>query len=99
NEINAMTSPVKRGQEHLIDESQIRFPREIILLMEIGELGVVQPNGSKDLLGIALSACGNLRLVASSRPGGMKSGRLAEGRLVFENDHRPFPLGVFFRFG
>jgi len=99
NEINAVTSPIKRGQEYLIDESQIRLPREIIFLMEIGELGVVQPNGSKDLLGIALSTCGNLRLVAPSRPGGMKSGRLAEGGLVFENDHRPFVFGVFFRLG
>ena len=99
NEIDAMAAAVKSGQEHLINESQVSFPRKIILLMEIGELRIIQPNRSKDFLGITLPARGNLRLVAPARPGGVKGGRLTKGSLVFKNDHRPFVFGVFFRLG
>ena len=72
---------------------------EILLLVAVNELGIVQPHGSENLLGVAFAAGGNLRLAVPSRPGRVQGGRLPEGGLVGKNDHRSFALGVFFSLG
>jgi hypothetical protein len=40
-----------------------------------------------------------LRLAPTSGPGCVQSRRLPERSLVFEDDHRSFGFGVFFRLG
>jgi len=49
---------------------------EILLLVAVNELGIVQPHGSENLLGVAFAAGGNLRLAVPSRPGRVQGGRL-----------------------
>src|SRR6202008_3319636 len=63
--------------------------------MKIDEAGVVQTDGSENLLRVALPARGNLRLTSAPGPGRMQGGSLPKRSLIFENHHRPFDLGVF----
>ena len=77
----------------------ICFPLKIVGLVQISKLRVVETNGPKDLLGVALAARRHLGLKASARPSRVQSGRLPERRFVFEHDYRTLGYGVFFRFG
>lgn len=72
---------------------------EVVLLVLVSELSVVQAHSSKNLLRMALASGGDLRLAAQPGPGGVQGWRLAEGSLVFKNDHRPFHPGFFLRRG
>src|SRR5436190_18707671 len=99
NQINPMTSPIKLWHQDLINKRQVSFPLEIVLLVQIGKLGVVQPDRTEHFLRVPFSASGNLGLTTASSPGGMERGRLPKRGFVLENNHRPFAFGVFFRFG
>ena len=99
NEVDPVTTAVEGGHDHLLQESQIGLPLKVTLLMKIDETGVVQTDGSENLLRVALPACGNLRLTPTLGPSRMQSGSLPKRSLIFENNHRPFGFGVFFRFG
>ena len=85
NQVDAVTAAIEGGHHHLLHENQIGLPLKVIFLMEVDEIGVVQTDRSKDLLGMALPQRGNLRLAATLGPGGMQGGRLPKRSLVFEN--------------
>src|SRR5438552_12831684 len=78
NQVDAVTAAIEGGHHHLLHESQIGLPLKVIFLMEVDEIGVVQTDRSKDLLGMALPQRGNLRLAATLGPGGMQGGRSEE---------------------
>ena len=99
NQEHAVSPPIKRGHQHLIQKRHISFPLEIVLLVEVDELRGVQTNRSKNLLGVPLASGGNVRLAGYSRPSGVQGGRLPERRLILEDDHRPFPPRFFLRRG
>jgi hypothetical protein len=99
NQEHAMAPPIERGHQNLIQKGHIGFPLEIVLLMEVDELGGVHAHGAKNLLGVAFAPGGDVRLAADSRPGGVQGGRLAERRLVLKNNYRPFAPGFFLRLG
>jgi hypothetical protein len=99
NQEHSVSPPIKRGHQHLIQKRHIRFPLEVILLVEVDKLRRVQPNGPKNLLRVALTPGGNLGLAAHSSPSRMQSRRLAEGRLVLKDDYRSFGTGFFLRRG
>ena len=94
-----MTPPIKRGNQNLIQERHVGFPLEIVLLMEVDELGGVHPHRPKDLLRVALASGGEVWLVGHARPSGMQGRRLAKRRLVRKNNYRPFAAGFFLRRG
>lgn len=96
NQVDPVAAPIEGGHRHLLQEGQIGLPLKIVFLMQVDELGVVQLHGPENLLRIALASRGDLRLTSPSGPGRVQGGSLTERRLVFENDHRPFALGVFF---
>jgi hypothetical protein len=98
-QINPVAAAVEGGHHDLLQEGQIGFPRKIIFLVQINETGVIETNCAEDLLCVAFSARGDLRLAPPFGPRGMQGGRLAKRSLVFENDHRAFPSRLFFRFG
>ena len=99
NEVNSMAPAVEGGQDDLVQEGAVGFPLKVFLVMQVGKFGRFQTHRSEYFLRIALAARRDLRLAATRRPGGMESRRLAEGRLVGENNHGPFLFCVFFRFG
>ena len=99
NEVNSMASAVEGGQDYLIQKSAAGFPLKVFLVMQVCKFGRFQTHRSEYFLRMALAARRNLRLAAARRPGGMQRRRLAEGRLVGENNHGPFLFRVFFRFG
>jgi hypothetical protein len=67
----------------------------IILLLQIGETGIVQANRGEHFLRMAFSARWNLGLASPSGPRDMQRRHLTKPCLVFENDHRSFVFGVF----
>ena len=84
----------------LIDECAPRGLKKLAIDHgQVDETGVVQTDGSENLLGVALTTRGNLRLASAFGPGSMQGGRLTKRSLIFENDHRALVFGVFFRFG
>src|SRR3974390_637905 len=95
-EIHPVTAAVKGRQQYLIHKNQVGLPLEVILLVLVNKFGVVQAHRTKNLLGVALSSCRHLGLAPPPRPSGMQRGRLPERSFVFENNYRPFLLGVFF---
>lgn len=99
NEIYPAASTVEGWQNYLIQKGPVSFPLEILLVMEIGELGGFQPHGAKYFLRMAFASCRNFRLAASPGPSGMQCRRLAESRLIGENNYGPFAFRVFFSFG
>jgi len=99
NQEETMTPPIKRGHQNLIQKSHIGFPLEIVLLMEVNELGGVHTDGPKDLLGVALAPGGNVGLAAHPCPGGVQGRRLTKRCLVLKNNYRPFASGFFLRRG
>ena len=99
NQVDAVVTAVEGGHDHLLQESQIGLPLKIVFLMQVDETGVVQTDGSENLLGVALTTRGNLRLASAFGSGSMQGGRLTKRSLIFENDHRALAFGVFFRFG
>src|SRR5260370_11661354 len=99
NQVDSVVTAVEGGHDHLLQESQIGLPLKTVFLMQVDETGVVQTDGSENLLGVALTTRGNLRLASAFGPGSMQGGRLTKRSLIFENDHRALAFGVFFRFG
>jgi len=99
NQIDPVAASVEGGHDHLLQKSQIGLPLKIVFLMQVDETGVVQTDGSENLLRVTLTPSRNLRLASPFGPSGMQRGRLPKRSLVFENDHRTFAFGVFFRFG
>lgn len=94
-----MSAPIKRGHQNLIQKGHIGFPLEIVLLMEVDELGGVHPHGPKDLLGVALASGGDVGLAGHARPSGVQGRRLAKRGLVLKNNYRPLAPGFFLRRG
>src|SRR5439155_25701071 len=90
---------VEGGHHHLLQESQIGLPLKIILLMKVDETGAVQTYSSEDLLRMALPSRWNPRLTSTFGPCRMQGRGLPKRSLVFEDHHRAFGFGVFFRFG
>jgi hypothetical protein len=72
---------------------------EILGWVAVGELGLSQTEGAKNLLGVALAPSGNFRPAVQGSPSLMQGRTLAKGCLVHINDCRAFGLGVFFRLG
>ena len=99
NQIDPMSPAIESGNDDLIQEGQIRLPLKLLFLMQVDETGVVQTYRPKDFLRVAFSTRGNLRLASAPCPRGVQRWCLAERRLVFEDDHRAFGFGVFFRLG
>jgi hypothetical protein len=99
NQEHTLTPPIKRGNQNLIQERHVGFPLEIVLLMEVDELGGVHPHRPKDLLRVALAPGGDVWLAGHARPSGMQGRRLAKRRLVRKNNYRPFAPGFFLRRG
>ena len=62
NQVDAVVTAVEGGHDHLLQESQIGLPLKIVFLMQVDETGVVQTDGSENLLGVGLTTRGNLRL-------------------------------------
>jgi hypothetical protein len=99
NQEHAMAPPIKRRHQYLIQKGHIGFPLEIILLMEVNELGGVHAHGAKNLLGVALASGRDVRLAGHACPCGVQRRRLAERRLVLKNNYRRFAPGFFLRLG
>jgi len=98
-EIDPAAPAVKGGQDHLIQKSAVSLPLEVFLVMQVGELRCFQAHGAKYFLGMTFSPGRDFGLAAAPGPGGVERWRLAKGRLVCKNNHRPFAARVFFRFG
>ena len=99
NQKHPVSPPIKRGHQDLVQKCQIRFPLEIVLLVEVDEFRGVQAHRSKDFLGVPLAPGGNVRLAGYPRPSGVQGGRLPERRLVLKDNDRPFTAGFFLRRG
>jgi hypothetical protein len=99
NQVDPVTAAIEGGHDHLLQERQIGLPLKVTLLMKIDKTGVVQTDGSENLLRVALPACGDLWLTPPLGPSRVQSGSLSKRSLICKNNHRPFGLGVFFRFG
>ena len=78
NQEHTMAPPIKRGNQNLIQERHVGFPLEIVLLMEVDELGGVHPHRPKDLLRVALASGRDVWLAGHARPGGVQGRRLAK---------------------
>ena len=63
NQVDAVSAPVEGRHHHLFQEGQIGFPLEIILLMEVDEMGVVQAHGC-ELRSPRVGICGWLPRLA-----------------------------------
>ena len=98
-QIDPMVATVIMREQFSVDERQISLGVEVFGLVPPEEIGGGHADGPQDLLRVAFSARGNLRLLAASRPGPIKSGRLSKGRFILINDQGSFFPSVFFRFG
>ena len=99
NQIDPMAAAVIMGQQVSIHERQISVGVEVFGLVPPDKIAGGHADRPQDFLRVAFSARGNLRLLTAPRPSALERGRLSKGRFIFVNDHRPFALGVFFRFG
>ena len=55
NQVDSVVTAVEGGHDHRLQESQIGLPLKIVFLMQVDETGVVQTDGSENLLGVALT--------------------------------------------
>lgn len=78
NQKHPLSPPIKRRYQHSIQKRHVCFPLEIILLVQVDELGGVQTHRTKDFLGVPLASGRNVRLAGHSRPCGVQGGRLPE---------------------
>ena len=78
NQEETMASPIKRGNQNLIQKGHIGFPLEIVLLMEVDELGGVHAHGAENFLRVPLAPSGDVRLAGHAGPGGVQGWRLAK---------------------
>jgi hypothetical protein len=62
NQIDPVAASVEGGHHHLLQNGKISLLLKIMLLMKVSETGVVQTNGSENLLRMALPSRGDLRL-------------------------------------
>ena len=98
-QIDPMATAVIVRQQIFLQESQVSLGVEVFGLVTPHKLAGGHADRAQNLLGVAFSARGDLRLLAAPRPSAIKRGRLPKGRFVLVNDYRPFALGVFFRLG
>lgn len=61
NQVDPVAASIEGGYRHLLQEGQISLPLNIVLLMQVDELGIVQLHGPENLLRIALASRGDLR--------------------------------------
>jgi len=99
NQIDPVAAAIEGGHHHLLQKGQLGLPLKVVLLMQVGEAGVIQTDSAEDFLGMSFPPRRDLRLASSFGPSGMQGWCLPEGSLIFKNDHRAFAFGVFFRFG
>jgi len=99
NQIDPVAAAIEGGHHHLLQKGQLGLPLKVVLLMQVGEAGVIQTDSTEDFLGMSFPPRRDLRLASSFGPSGMQGWCLPEGSLIFKNDHRAFAFGVFFRFG
>ena len=98
-QVDAVVAPVETRQECMFQEVDVCIGVEVVGLVAIGELTVCNIDAGKQLLGVALAACWNVRLGIASSPCLVQCRRLTERRLVFVNDYRAFFPGFFLRLG
>ena len=99
NQIHAMAAAIKVRQQRFVHEGQVCFSVEVFGLVPPDKIAGGDADRPQDFLGVAFAARGDFRLLPTARPGAIQRGSLAKGRLIFINNQRPFPPGVFFRFG
>jgi hypothetical protein len=95
NQVDPVTAAIEGRHDHLLQERQIGLPLKVTLLMKIDKTGIVQTDGSENLLRVALPACGNLWLTPTLGPSRVQSESLPKRSLICKNNRRPFGFGVF----
>lgn len=94
-----MAAPVIMGQQISVEEGELGLRVEVLGLVPPHKIAARHTDRPQDFLRVTFAARGDLWLLTAPRPCAIQGGRLAEGRFVFIHDHRPFALGVIFRFG
>jgi len=94
NQIDPAAAAIKGGHHHLLQEGQIGLPLKVVLLMQVGEAGVIQTDSTEDFLGMSfprVGICGWLPRLAqvACRVGGIAAINLR--RLTAVARWRNFP--------
>jgi hypothetical protein len=75
NQEDPVMAAIESGHHPLLQESLLGLPLKVVFLMEVEATGTVQTDRSKDLLGMALSPRGNLRLAVQRQSPRLRSWR------------------------